>query len=738
MKIFLGFVSLLFLGIVPTAFCTEGPFTRLNLRALLFLPSPLREAREFRVDSLNIPEFGLALEGAKILYREDESFKVSIRKVEIRTLEVLKFLKKEAILKDVPLKIEGVLSLKGIELVWRSQALKLHVKEVALDGIEIFESLRMENVSLLKEASRLQFSATRIDLSNSTLSAFEGELISDAKAQKDNLALTFSGFKLELSTVYEVLDKFFPHKILSSFEKEFPWLKLEYPELSGVLVINQSKVSLVSGDKNWSLLSFSGEIGESKVSVFAAGREILSCYLKGELSYDENHYSFRFPSVTLSLKDVRFSFPKLKVEIEDSLFGIKELEGIYGNNTDLKLNFLIEILGNGKVKIEGEDWKKILSFLAPSSARVSLKSLKEKAIGIDDLFLAFRDENGGKVKIEGSLGWPFSWPEAVINLEVESFRFKDLNFVKFLASKKEKENLRLEARIQDRDLDINLDEAFLEYTPERLSLRGRTLKLVSLSSEERETSVKPEPTASSNLASTKFDFGFLEHLRKIAPEWELSLDTMEYGDFMPLERILLKLSLSQEPADFLLRAESCYTSVALSGEIEKGGKLLLSGETQTLSAPVDNFLACFLREAPVYILGNLTFKVSMETEGDNVKELLDKLSFEGVGEIRGGKILKISHLNSNLRWFLNVLSLVKLNPTKLKDTIVFEALGFAVEGGISDLYIKRFFLSSPLLKFHLDMRGNVQLRPEIKKDLWGEVSVMGVSKEFKIKDDGQN
>ncbi len=709
-------------------------FRIFDLKTRLIIPSPIKGARTFNIETLTISQLGLRLKDVSISYHKDKSITLSVKKLSADVPKLLKLLKEEKLFSiDLPLKIKGSVTMKNLDLKWSPKEWKVFVQKVLVSGIETIESLGAEGLVILNSTNETSFSVKRLFSQDTYVEKIEGKLTSEGNGTLKNLTLSFFRIALDMGKFQLLAEKFLNKKLSFYLKKYLPWIALKAPNLAGKVVLLEGRFDLRYSKNQWKLHSMKVNLGNSRIKILSEGKVKGNLSIEGNFSGNATDYKFHLPKVCLALNNVTSHYNSLNVHFYKVDINLRDITGKY-ENSDLTLKSVLEVKQGGHVRAEGKDWVKELYLASPFYSEIALKSLKEKRFTLNHTSFYLKDKKNGEIKFSlESFYYPFSFNSTAFKLMVKNFVFNKMTVESFSAIKVQGKDVKLEIVLRKESQKFELTDGLVSYSPDLFRLQASKFKVKTVVSKSKE--ISPAPKSKKTSSSSPFDFTFLNTLRRVSKKWKIILESVEYENYVPFENFVATLSLEKSPYPFTIRTEVCYTSLGVAGEIEPKGKLWLSGEIQTISTPVDGFLACFLTEAPVYIRGDLTFRFSFETQGKSLDALKNAFFFQGRGDIRNGKILKISNLHKNLKWFLDILTLAKLNPTKLKDTVVFEELNFVLEGGLKEVNIKNLFISSPLLKLRIGLSGQFFLQPKFKKDLQGEVSVMGISKNFIIRDE---
>ncbi len=252
----------------------------------------------------------------------------------------------------------------------------------------------------------------------------------------------------------------------------------------------------------------------------------------------------------------------------------------------------------------------------------------------------------------------------------------------------------------------------------------RKLLLIDITKKEnhkkvngQDTPIKIEvPEIIKNLSSKyHFEFDLINYIKK---------DT-EYLISSVKGNILLK----DHPA---IGLSGYFCNMLFSGGGEyKNGEVLATMDVRAISLPVDHLIACFINKAPIYITGNTNLQGTVNTQGKTIKGLKRHLSFDILIDIDNGRVMKLSNLGKKIKWILDILSYVKLNPSKLEDSLEFKKIIASISGGFNKVNIKQIKVYSPMLNLY--SYGEINLdKKEI--NLKGFIKKGFLSKKFHFKE----
>ena len=165
-----------------------------------------------------------------------------------------------------------------------------------------------------------------------------------------------------------------------------------------------------------------------------------------------------------------------------------------------------------------------------------------------------------------------------------------------------------------------------------------------------------------------------------------------------------------------------------------GGEFLKQGISASLNikgvgVPIDHLIGCFLRKVPVYITGDTNIQGSIMTQGATIGQLKKNLSFDGFVIVDNGKILKLSNLGKKVELILDVLHFVRLNPSKLEDSLEFNKIITSISGGLKLIKLKEIKITSPVLNFY--STGTIDLDKHVI-EISGEIKKGFLSKQFHL------
>ena len=226
---------------------------------------------------------------------------------------------------------------------------------------------------------------------------------------------------------------------------------------------------------------------------------------------------------------------------------------------------------------------------------------------------------------------------------------------------------------------------------------------------------------------------FPDIIKKISKKYHFELDEIA------LEILDSKYYIDNVKGDLLFDKK---TFLGFSGyfcnlSFEAGSEFLNPGinsfvNIDSVSVPLDGLIGCFISQAPIYIKGDTNLTCSILTQGKTLKEIKDNLTYDLFVSISNGQVLKLSNLGKKIKMILEILSFVKLNPSKLSDSLEFNSITGSISGNIKKANIKQIIVSSPIL--NIVAQGSYLIDKKVL-EVSGEIKKGWISKRFNLKED---
>jgi len=447
--------------------------------------------------------------------------------------------------------------------------------------------------------------------------------------------------------------------------------------------------------------SFSSKKGQYSFSLFNAEGRIS----KGKIVVTS-------PKALITLRAYKeLSFEPLKLKATDVQVTI---------STDKKISFLIKQLKLRKVG-------KIYFFVEGKKEVIKIPQLKAEGIRftlpdetipvIKNLSVILR-KGDGKLNLKASLNPSFA--DVVFKLNVSKFALGSFFIKSLLLEKLSGEKLFIKGDVITSKFRFLVDRAKLIRKEREIYVEGNILKV--------RRKIWKTPSSFSQL------FTFVKKLSSLSKginkDWHISFNKLEYDKFpqiSPFEAYFFP-SLNT----FYVAGESCYFRFSLRGNLDlQNDSLFLTAKGETVSAPFSKLVACFFKELPVYVDGNITFMFSFETRGKTFKKIQDNLRLWCSGEIKNGKIAKVSNLDNKLGLLADLLFYARTG-IDVKDTLPFSVVEFSLEGNLKEQRVKKLFFLSPVgLKLLLE--GELFFVPQFTGYLKGKMLFRGFERDIEVR-----
>lgn len=193
----------------------------------------------------------------------------------------------------------------------------------------------------------------------------------------------------------------------------------------------------------------------------------------------------------------------------------------------------------------------------------------------------------------------------------------------------------------------------------------------------------------------------------------------------------VKIDFNVKDDQCLLQARTSYCScnVVLNGLLSPARGIFYDLDVEARDLDLPLFIGCFASQLPVYLTGTIHFKLYVSGSGVTPKQLEKSMSGEIVATIKDGQIIRLSHLDRRLKFILDALRVVRLNPSKLEDTLPYEK--FYLEGEVrrKEIKLAKYFMDSPVL--NMAGEGTIDLEDR-KLTLKGNIVFKGLKKSFSV------
>ncbi len=699
-------MTLLNLLIFSEWVCFASAPIRLNLG--LIPPKDLK-TKSFVIPYVEAPSVGLWLKGINFSATENRTeIVVFSGRVDVGRL-------KQALpqlLSKLPVK-RGVIFLKGIKFVQQDGSRSVFANQVVFVPVKGMRFV--VNGIFLSQASNI----TKINV----------ESLSSRKTLIREIVITLNGTEkgdvsikeanINVALIQKLLSVFSPEKERKIIKLLARYIALKNPFLSGEVAIKD--VAVRFSNKTISSISADFSFNSTTLTDKTLGGIQLVLNGGGKLLFQDPEIVLTSKGITVSGKALGLKNPSAKVGSASLRMENLRFEG---DGKSINVGAVVSLDAHD-VDVDLPNNPLALSSLKTSFAL----SVIRKSFNISGLDLQLVQKGGGRLRVVGDLVVPenfrdFLYGKRKLNVEAKDFKLKDVVLVHLDWKDKGtgKSVFQLESKGTFGALRM---EGEVKAESSHRSLALYVPKLWFSPSHARKTKPAKEK---------KFDFSGLKALRPYVSHIRAQVNELDIDGKLPVQSLKVKLDLFEKRADYLLSCDYCYATVGLSGSLNGYRELYVYGKVTVLSAPVDLFLSCFVRRAPVYIRGGLRLDASFEGQGDRVKGLKKSMSLKLIGEVKKGTVLKLSNIDKKLRWILDLLDLVGLRKGHLHDAVTFDRINFFLDGSLSNAHLRKFVLLSSDMKLTAFASGRLSFEPKFYKCIKGKLSFAGISKSFEVCD----
>jgi hypothetical protein len=160
-----------------------------------------------------------------------------------------------------------------------------------------------------------------------------------------------------------------------------------------------------------------------------------------------------------------------------------------------------------------------------------------------------------------------------------------------------------------------------------------------------------------------------------------------------------------------------------------------SAELKGISIPFEHLAGCFITESElVYITGKTNFQITGMTFGRDSGQCMNNLKLDGVLNIENGRIFKLSNITGSMSFIVDILSVVGLTPSGVKDVLPFDKFVGRIQGGTREIRFKDFYFNAPGV-MRASAEAVLKLEPGKEFSIKGEAEKGMIKKTFDIKKD---
>ena len=718
-------VFLFVLLLYPSYIIWASDFTfNFNLGANIEIILP-KEPGKLRVKTvLNIPEFELKGDFKfSLISVRPLIWEITASSCEVETSSILNKLEEMGYIdrKKFNLPIKGKLILNQITIRREEKGYTFSIKECISPPLFGLNPANLKDIQVEVREDTAQWVIGNLNLGQSTFTNLTGNYT------KIGINFTLKSANLELASLSQAISDLNP-----TFKKEILSKLTLYPlknfQLTGKMAIRDIRVALVKEKDRFFLNTYKARINmvkPVKIAIFPDIPRVEPAYIglkAPEIAFFKQNKIQSIEAKDVEMDVSNFIYP-LNTNKEIILNGVTLLQNIQANLSKKGLSATLDFQSRPTTIF----WNKKTLSVARFNGHINYCP---KKIEIANLNCEINSPPHGFLKANLDFTLPFDLKTAKIDIMAKQIEFSPI-FIKEASLKKSiNQELIANYDIELKDLTIkgksrlNQDKEkiviispFIDIHPKVKTTKNPLIALLSSPS-----SRPPKP----------FDFSVSKKVEKIAKKWHLEFDQITYGELSPLEGLKIDALLEEPQNHIAFLGRSC--GVYLNGGCDFARDALSCfTEAKSTSLPIENLLGCFVHEAPIYVTGNTSFQFTFIGQGKTDQEFINDLNIEGIFNIEAGKIMKLSNLHKSLGFILDVLAIVHLNPSKLKDTLPFDSLVCQIKGTPKQIAFKNLRFISPVT--HIYGEGNLKLEKGPIFYLKGEVKKGIFKKAFSLKKD---
>jgi hypothetical protein len=214
----------------------------------------------------------------------------------------------------------------------------------------------------------------------------------------------------------------------------------------------------------------------------------------------------------------------------------------------------------------------------------------------------------------------------------------------------------------------------------------------------------------------------------------LQVDRLRLQGWPELTGVVVQ-TLEGEGLRLALGGRWCQTALAGEARVAAEGRVEAVLEQRLRDVPLSGLVACALtvsgaKTPPVYVEGRTSGELTLFSAGDSLDGLWRGAGGDLALVVRQGRVMRLSQVRASWGFVLDLLSSVRLNPTRLRDTLPVDEL--VLRGVLEDgvLRLDPVDLRGPVLR----ARGRAEAHlhaPGLPLHLDLEVSGQGLSRNLK-------
>ncbi|MCD6490329.1 MAG: hypothetical protein J7K20_06365 [Thermodesulfobacterium sp.] len=689
--IFFNITSILFAHTTPLQSKKEE--LSFNLQATVNLKLPFQFDKFLIQSFLVIPEFGLKGDiNFQLISTDPLAWELTASHLQIETASFLIILQKLGYVnKKLTLSLKGNLIISQITLKAKGTYYILDFRKAVFPFIYGLKQIVLQNVHIEKKEKIITWQIGRLCIDKTIFTDLSGAYT------QEELKVNLANATLDMSSFLSVLFKFDP-----SLKKKLLAKITVYPlkdvQIAGQLSVNNLQVSLEKKDNKFLLKSAQARIRTVKPVVITLSPSFSQktghINLQTEVIdfvYAENKGQVKTQKLDIAIKDVDYLFikhlssaPQETITLNGGLV-FQNIQVILNKE---KLSMMFDFQHKPATTLKWHDktfsFKQLSGHLDYTPNKIKFTNLQTEISVFPKGFV--------KLYLNGQLPLDFSLTQ--IDLLIKELEFYPL-YLKHIVLKNTvggevKASYALEVAglfIKGKSRINQKKDKILVITPKLSILPKKKLNKTNTSKHNQgETQSKP------------FDFFWTKIIAKIAPKWHLEFDNIDCTDFFPLETLKMDVIFQNPTNQLALNTYACGLSI-YGGCDFTTTNLDCFTEVKASSLPLDHLLGCFIHEAPVYVTGSTTLQFTASAHGQSNKEFIDNIQVEGLATIENGQIMKLSNLHKSLGFILDILHIVRLNPSTLHDALPFDNILCTFKGTSKEVNFKNVRFISPVLRF---------------------------------------
>ncbi|MBN2373122.1 hypothetical protein JXL19_04990 [bacterium] len=453
----------------------------------------------------------------------------------------------------------------------------------------------------------------------------------------------------------------------------------------------------------------------------------------GDIVFDQNQkvIDLKVKNLEVDLGDIYnkvMQDPNIKKAADEAFQGMK----IAGLTPKGRLNISgllidgpvekIELLqARGRISGRQDTFELLLNQNEPEMLVINLAALnlgfikagEKTGITMDNL--SFNSSHGGNADLKGRFGYPFHLNELALTGNIKDLIYAGYKINAVLSHKEERQFFT--STLDSQDFNIST-EGSLAMEKGVFDLDLERFQFLS-------SAATPSSKPAEDAGKSPIDLGFLDEKTF---KGRIHIGDLKYNDYFT-DGVDIGFELKDDKAFIQATGEYCFCKLGITSLLgmEEGIFFDLALDGHDIELP--HFIGCFVSELPVYLTGKVDIRLNASGNGKTPDDIENSVAGEVTVSVKDGQVIKLSNLDRRLKFILEILKRVKLNPSNIEDSLPFHK--FYMRGDISrkELKIPEYFMNSPIINVVGD--GRVGLDDK-KMRIKGEVSFKKLKKSFDI------